>query len=789
MVDNLNYWYYVVFTLTSLSDASTTQIRVSSRPFLGTYGDTVYYPILKSIGSVGFRMGEYLPQKITGDIILDCSYNSFSYQRRFIDLLERYEIVDQPVSVYVARTSLTDTDPVSDAELVYSAKVLNWRLDAQSGDMTIVLDGQTIPNDRVARVIDNNFLDTVSLSLVSSGMLDAPRVSTGKSVPLVFGSGVDIRPIQISNAEVDTVPTSTYWAYATTYEARFVPSGIVSYHVKNRNGIYYEVSNPASNTTAVYSQNATSEVSQAPTYFQNLGNALSSSKYVVTGGKMKFWYFNNISWNAGENSKFIFSIYEKHPISGMPLIEIGRAEVLKEDYETDIRGSSAFFVTFWFPSPVVCNSDNGYIFVFNQTNDTTAGLGSTDLVPIVTDSVLTGDYYLLDQTSTSQGWRKIAGTTNYYFDYELYGVRFDDSPSPLFGYDSDGKGLSTVKASSRFYIGAVETGGPDMADLDFIVRVNGMKDDASGGITGAANTLITGPHHCLQMLGYQHDGTSWNSSLFDATLYSEGQNLFSAGNWAYARYIGGRTSGRALLPDLIADICYNTATRIGYWPKEEGYLGTWMWGATAYSQATFTEKNSKIISVDNYGSATVVNRPRMAFDNDLTRLNTLTGTAEGDYQDYSKNLDWSSSQGSLQASISSVSFSNFGPKYLGNETFDWVNTEVTASVVAQSFAAIYAKPHTLVNLETNYSDSKDLRLLDIVNIQHPDLPAYYGTSPDAHPGTFSATELELNSGHLLRRAQTYRAQVESKEYDLNTDSYPLVKLICRLLTNYPVDPT
>ena len=68
MVDNLNYWYYVVFTLANLSDASTTEIRVSSRPFLDTYGDTIYYPILKSIGAVGFRMGEYLPQKITGDI-------------------------------------------------------------------------------------------------------------------------------------------------------------------------------------------------------------------------------------------------------------------------------------------------------------------------------------------------------------------------------------------------------------------------------------------------------------------------------------------------------------------------------------------------------------------------------------------------------------------------------------------------------------------------------------------------------------------------------------------------
>src|SRR5262249_1566610 len=114
----------------------------------------------------------------------------------------------------------------------------------------------------------------------------------------------------------------------------------------------------------------------------------------------------------------------------------------------------------------------------------------------------------------------------------------------------------------------------------------------------------------------------------------------------------------------------------------------------------------------------------------------------------------------------------------------------TAEVVARYTLARYALPSTIVPVVVPYFDYSTLSLLDVIDISHPHLPNFPGTSMEARLPTFDgAIYANINGGYPWRQVKRYFGQIEGMSVVLGPQQFPLMKLKVRLLENYPKDMT
>ena len=105
------------------------------------------------------------------------------------------------------------------------------------------------------------------------------------------------------------------------------------------------------------------------------------------------------------------------------------------------------------------------------------------------------------------------------------------------------------------------------------------------------------------------------------------------------------------------------------------------------------------------------------------------------------------------------------------------------------FASVYAHPHNFVRFEVPLFKYSTLDILDVINLVHPDLPAFHGTSSNAKNPTYGTDDVPVNVGNYWKRAKSYRAIIEGKQIDMDRDDFPTLLVTARILNNYPKDPT
>ena len=113
----LQQWQYVEITTKNKETAASSTYYFSNRPIIDDTNVGRYIPILESVGSFGCRMGDYLPEPINSEFVLNNAPGSFGYERRFSDLLDRETVISQTVKLYVAQTELNDLNVTSDFSL------------------------------------------------------------------------------------------------------------------------------------------------------------------------------------------------------------------------------------------------------------------------------------------------------------------------------------------------------------------------------------------------------------------------------------------------------------------------------------------------------------------------------------------------------------------------------------------------------------------------------------------------------------------------------------------------
>lgn len=768
-------------TLKSKADSSTKTIYLSNRVTPDDTNFGRYIPIINSVSGIGLKTGDTLPTTARGQLVLDNAPNSFGYQRRLSDFLERYTLIDQVLTIKIATTPLSDLNITADLSTIWVGRVVSSR---QSFGKTPTISLE-ISQETIARRVITKGIDSAAFS-------QAPEKSLGQHIPVVIGNSVEVKAIQVNSV-------SGYYAYSTTLGSTHISGGVQAYYVRDRDGVYRQVSSAPAGAAYEYTDSGSStrhlywnEDIEEAAYRFAVGN-----KYMISTVEMMFHGTGDATWSGGSGDKmgtFIFKLYEHDRVTGGPGELLATANMDKSVYETQFRGStsSRFWVGAPFDKVAICSKESYYWLSVSQTTN----LGSTtneDLGPPARNSTASGivrAYLYTDSARGRQkekGWR-IKDTAIYDKIFKLYGVTLTDYPNPGTSgtTDSEGLGHAYFEAAQRNITvqGDMVYLGPSVADLDFVVEANGLKDDSSGTITGTPSAVLTTAKHAIRCLDREWNGTTWAGGRFDWTKLSGYHGL---GN----RTIKGRTTSRTLLPDFISAICKSSASKIVQ-TNSSTPLAFWAWGTTSTPTVRLCQEDTVILSVDQRGVETIINRLGLLYDKRVKNLDLIGERTQDGRTDYAGYLNWRYDTNSLTTTLSTRSQSLYGDRVLSNPGHDWAADSATAEELAKYYLSVFAFPSVYVSVEVPYLKYSTLDIMDVIYIVSPDLPSYFGTASSAPLptyGTTSLSEVDLLQGNYLVRANEYRAQIEGKEFILGETDYPRLRLDLKLLLNYPADPT
>lgn len=744
----IEYHTKVVFTLKALSDASSITVSVSNIPEY-TITDEVW-PILKQVGSVGSQMGEFLPTTGTSSITLKNGPSSLGFERRFSDLLERYSIINQQVLVYVAASAIGSFTS-ADYELRWAGTVKRHRM--RGSEFIVEIAGRGIQD----RIIN---------TMVSAETFPyAPAGSLGYALPVIIGDNVQVRPVLTNSSSASSVE----WAYGTNL-VDFRCGGLAKAYAKAHDGTFAEVQSAASTTTALYGTPYVAGVSPygttTPYYEWDYAERFTagSAGYVITGAS--YW----VNKLAGAADGYIdLSIAVDDLIQNGSSANWGRAPgtILGTGrYELSLLSASAgnYEIRVNFGKPIVIKPYQSWFFCHKKSGETTGkmqylfnGAGSNS--------------YFYKNTSL---WLEATGDDPFWC---LYGLQIYNTPPTGISRHA---GITTDQNTAI-------SNKPDISAIDWIFEVDGLKDDSLGTVTGSASSLIESPQHAVELLTKQFNGTIYTGGQF-GTEHSSTWTQVNSSASRFFRKLKGKTAGQVKLSQFLEQICRDSASRITMHPSTSTPLGYWAWGATADVSDYLGPDEFEFLEHEVAGTETIVNSLEIFYDERLTSLDYVTGSALGEFKNYAgrfSSTDTTAAGYAEANAVSSVSSSIYGAMTIETRARQWIGDSTSAQNVGISILRRYAVPSHFIDIEVPYLRFKDRKMLDVVHITSPELPAFFGTTPKASKPVYATTgaEVDISTGLNLMRASGVRAQVEGLTTIFDSENTPRIRATLRLLNN------
>lgn len=783
---NLQTWFAAEITMKDKAGGSTKTFYVSSRAAINDPNYGRYKPILQSISGLGMTLGNDLPEASRGSITVDNTGGSYGLERRISDFFERFTPIQQSVKIFSALTSLSDRQLSGRLVQEWQGVTRSFRIgygEDGKGTVTFEIESSSILNRIMTRAI------------TAAEFQAAPQASIGRHLPLVFGYNVETKPVRITADAAYPVQ----WAYGTTLGQTNVNSGVITYWGKANDGNYRPLSNPPTVNTPIVSTNTAGNIkgrdgtlASIPKEFAHCMLPDTLVPYVVTTGRI---YVYGVGFGAYSAAGSIFiNIYERKKTSGAPGDKIASAEILKSTYATALRGSAGFFMDFSFSKPWMLGfSDTvyGYFVSFSQTYPTT-GIEDDEVVApgFVPGTFPLDSAYQITNRAATRGINDFDLVTsgNIRMLYDLFAVRFDDFRTPTLGMiGEDGLGYSYIEATQRT-AGTGQT-NTDISGLDLILGVHGLKDDAAGLVTGTPNAPIEAAHFAAYAAARTYAGSGvWSdTTAFDFTAFDASEAVFQSTH-RYYRKIAGTTDGRTTLETVLRNILKNAAAQIVM--RKNGKFSVYSWGTERPTAARIDESDgARILSINKESAAYVINKIIAYYDRRLTTSDLITGTAEAEFRNYAGSMTLSTANDALVDLYSRESVSSYGTRELSQNTFNYLSDTDSMRHVLESFLTQWGEPPVFVDVEAPFFKFRALELLDVVEILHPDLPSYFGTSEDALLPTYNGAQIDVVDGQPWRRAKNYRAIIEAIGINWTFTEVPTLRLTTRLLLNSPKDPT
>jgi hypothetical protein len=360
------------FVNKSLRDATTPSDRET------------YIPILESIGEVTLSAGEVLPSFSLSSIALDDSRGSFGPDRRFSDLLERFTLIGQPLTIYLGE-SPNEIDAPSSWTKLGAGRITSWSK-ALSGDkptMTIQIEpfkiSERVMNIEVSRDIE--------------GMENAPQASLGKALPIVFNkvnSGLSspldrypqVLPTRIS---FDGSESAKYALTTQLYEvtkARIQPVYYAKKAWEDGSDIWAPISltrtAPNYTTPLVGTYYSINTVSEKAHRIPQLTTIDGEKGFVVTGVELRV-KGNSTSPTRVSTASMTVSLLlvDRDTYDVVKTLGTGTVQLNNYDALNNAGGTFSVNVSFDTPSVIELTSDRSYDFYISWKG---ANIATDDLV-------------------------------------------------------------------------------------------------------------------------------------------------------------------------------------------------------------------------------------------------------------------------------------------------------------------------------------------------------------------------------------------------------------------------
>lgn len=136
------------FIFIKLSFLPALEVWVGSRSFLANSlysGSPVILGLLKEVSGFGWQMGEVLPSQSAGTVTIDINRGSFSGDKRLSDLLEEYEIINQPISLYSFEKKVETLGDSADLDLQFKGTISSLSIDTQANLLVLSVVGADLP--------------------------------------------------------------------------------------------------------------------------------------------------------------------------------------------------------------------------------------------------------------------------------------------------------------------------------------------------------------------------------------------------------------------------------------------------------------------------------------------------------------------------------------------------------------------------------------------------------------------------------------------------------------------
>lgn len=743
-------------TLKSLEDGSSITVKVTNLPKTSDAPTTFYYPILKEIGEIGTSIGNFLPDISTGSIVLDNSINSFGYERKFSDLLERYTIINQQVLIYIGMGEEGGSSTAS--------QTLEWvavcrNVSTRDDEIVITLAGRGIDNRVMTCVVDT----------AESTFDEATAGALGQAIPLVLGASVEVKPVVIKDPGSDFID----YAYQTTLGTSFKGGDISEYYARGSTASEYgRVYGAATTSTKLFDALTGTLITVAT------GNdeahrtrditPTGADAYILTHAEVVF-----LQGSAGATGSISLQIWAKDR-NGYPFQMIGQAYRDKADFTWGAGNVTVYFV---FQSPIPLVAENGCVAFITQTGG--------DIQP----SYISGGAGGVSYTNNKSEGVDLKGVWKKHFysqkDFAsaFYGINFTTS-DPGAG-DITRNGLSYQKLTAYQKSGGSWAGltNSDLTNLDLVVITDGLKDDGSGTITGTPSQVLSSPQHIAEVLSYNWNGSTWVAGQFSDSYHTATHTNINSTEATYYREISGRTSGLATRVQILEDICRESACKITMSASASTPMGLWAWGSKTEASFTLDDSDMIVDSWEILGTETVINAVEMYYGETLRPLTTFTGNTQGKFRAFGSRLFWTYTTNAETTAISGAPYTCFGERFNGDSTYGWIKDQASAENMARFLIRHYREPHIYVDVTVPYQHYKAVKLMDVGNVISTKLPAFFGTTPNATLPSYAGETSVLSDGFQFVRANIYRAIVQGRRIAFNSAGAPMIRLTLRVLSN------
>lgn len=727
--------------------ADTLEVWVGTRTFEAGQawsGSPWIYGSILGIDGLGQAMGEVLPRVVTGSITLNTTRGSLDHHRSIVDLLEKYTVIKQPVEVYSFSKRPDFIGDIADRESEFVGECSNVEYSPSGRTLTLAVETREISSETPLRRITREQCP------------DAPDRSIGRYLPIVIGE-----------AEVVAYPVGTQSSFSNVYyiASRFTlgggtltPTTVQNYYYKDQN-IYNEVFMWTSSGFIFYKMPVQAQTIFAKSTAEYAAKfILGIPKYITTGGRIKA----ALTGAGGSHSAapaFTFEIYKNETSQGLPSSNpIASAEISATTQSFSANTSTTFDVRFKKPI-AIDTSENFYVGRISDRVATghvwqvySAGQGDPNVGGL-------DIYLIIFPFDIKREENPSRAARNWYRESSLLpgvNVEFDGVKSDIFNdgtaldvsFDAVAFSLSqnsdtpSIKQGVTSYTLITTPESCDISELDLIVNLQGIKDNASGTITGSAGSVIERGDHAVKLIWYLMKGSLTD---LDTTTFSPG---------SYIGNVSGATEGRRSYREILSDILYNTSSKL--LPRRNGKLALWSFGVPQTPSYFLTENDCRLEGWTEDAAESLVNRVEISFDRRAIPLNV---------EDLQSNATVNNAQTYSEQDDESIEF--FGTRDLadGAINLNWIRDESQAQRWARFVLDTYSAGAIYVTFTVPFwkDNFREIELYDIISLNHIDIPSEYGSqSSNVARTTEPGSTGSYSEGFVFRHSKSVFLRIVSR---------------------------